>query len=106
MVSSYMVAMLTQSGIAVSGLFVARMLAPFVVSPLAGVIAERYNRKHILIITDILRAIVVFGLLFVRETGHIWLLYTLTVIQLGLSGFFFPTRNAILPDQFAGHPLK
>lgn len=96
--SASLVAMLTQSGIAVGGLFVVRWLAPFLVSPFAGVAADRYNRKHLLILTDIIRAVTVVGFLFVREQSHIWLLYTLTAVQLALSGFFFPARNAILPD--------
>jgi MFS family permease len=96
--SASLVAMLTQSGFAVGGLFVVRMLAPFLVSPIAGVVADRYNRRHILIIADVLRALTVFGFLLVREAGHVWLLYALTAIQLAISGFFFPTRNAILPD--------
>jgi MFS family permease len=96
--SASLVAMLTESGFAVGGLFVVRMLAPFMVSPIAGVVADRYNRQRILIITDIARALVVFGFLLVRDASHVWLLYTLTAIQLGISGFFFPTRNAILPD--------
>ncbi len=96
--SAALVVQLTQSGFAVGGLFLVRMLAPFLISPIAGVVADRYNRKHILILTDILRAIIVLGFLWVREPQHIWLLYTLTAIQLALSGFFFPTRTAILPD--------
>jgi Na+/melibiose symporter-like transporter len=93
--SASLVAMLTQSGIAVGGLFVVRWLAPFLVSPFAGVAADRYNRKHLLILTDILRAVTVVGFLFVREPGHIWLLYALTAVQLALSGFFFPARNLV-----------
>lgn len=96
--SASLIAMLTQSGIAVGGLFAVRFLAPFLVSPFAGVAADRYNRKHLLILTDIIRAVIVVGFLFVREPGHIWFLYALTAIQLALSGFFFPARNAILPD--------
>ena len=96
--SAALIAELSQSGFAVGGLFVVRMLAPFVVSPIAGVVADRYNRKHILILTDIIRAIIVLGFFLVREPQHIWLLYTLTAIQLALSGFFFPTRGAILPE--------
>jgi len=96
--SAALIAHLSQSGVAIGGLFVVRMLAPFIISPIAGVVADRYNRKQILIITDITRAITVLGFLFVREASQIWLLYVLTAIQLGISGFFFPTRNAILPD--------
>lgn len=96
--SAALIANLTQSGLAVGGLFVVRMLAPFLVSPIAGVVVDRVNRKWLLVIADILRGISVFGFLFVRQPEHIWLLYVLTAIQLGISGFFFPGRNAILPD--------
>ena len=96
--SASLIAELSQSGFSVGGLFIVRMLAPFLISPIAGVVADRYNRKRILILTDIIRAIIVLGFLLVREPQHIWLLYTLTAIQLALSGFFFPTRTAILPD--------
>jgi MFS family permease len=96
--SASLIAALTQSGVAVGGLFVIRMLAQFLATPFAGVAADRYNRKHLLILADLGRALTVVGFLFVREPGQVWLLYVLTAIQLALSGFFFPARNAILPD--------
>ena len=96
--SATLVAQLTDSGLAVSGLFVVRMLAPFLMSPIAGVVADRYNRKWILILSDLFRAVIVLGFLLVRRPEHVWFLYTLTALQLGLSGFFFPARSAILPD--------
>jgi MFS family permease len=64
--SASLIGILTQSGVAVGGLFVVRLLAPFLVSPVAGVVADRYNRKTILIITDITRALTVLGFLFIR----------------------------------------
>ncbi len=103
--SAALIGELSQSGTAIGGLFVVRMLAPFLVSPIAGVVADRYNRQHILILTDIARAVTVFGFLFIREANQIWLLYVLTAIQLGISGFFFPTRNAILPDIVSSREL-
>lgn len=96
--SATLVANLTNSGIAVGGLFVVRMLAQLLASPFAGVAADRFNRKRLLILTDIGRAITVFGFLIVQEPEQVWLLYVLTVIQMAMSGFFFPARNAILPD--------
>ena len=96
--SAALLAQLTDSGLAIGSLFVVRMLAPFIVSPFAGVIADRYNRKHILIATDIIRGVAVLGFLLVKEADDVWLLYVLTAIQLGTGGFFFPTKNAILPD--------
>ena len=96
--SAALVGLLTQSGLAVGSLFVVRMLAPFVVSPIAGVVADRYNRKHILIASDVVRATVVLGFLLVRDAGDVWLLYTLTALQMSLSGFFAPAQTSILPD--------
>ena len=96
--SAALVSQLTESGLAVGGLFVLRMLAPFLISPFAGVAADRYNRKHLLILADLSRAAVVLGFLLVRDPSQVWLLYVLTFIQLAISGIFFPTRNAILPD--------
>jgi MFS family permease len=103
--SATLVAQLSQTGFAIGTLFVVRMLAPFVISPLAGVVADRYNRKHILIVTDITRAVTVLGFFLVSQPQHLWLLYFLTAIQLGISGFFFPTRNAILPDLVSDREL-
>ena len=96
--SAILIAELTGSGLAVGVLFTIRMLAPFVIAPIAGICADRYNRKHLLIITDLVRAVVVLGFLFVQDANDIWLLYTLTVLLFGVSGFFSPARSAILPD--------
>ena len=96
--SAALITTLTRSGLAVGGLFVVRMLAPFLVSPLAGVLADRYDRRRLLIVTDLARAVTVLGFLLVRQAEHVWVLYALTAVQLAISGVFFPTRNAILPD--------
>jgi len=96
--SAVLVATLTESGFAVGGLFMVRMLAPFLASPIAGVVADRYNRKNVLVWTDVLRGVTVFGFLLVRDASWVWLVYALTAVQLGISGFFFTARTAILPD--------
>ena len=96
--SAILVADLTGSGLAVGGLFVARMLPPFLVSPVAGVAADRFDRRRLLIVCDLARMVTVLGFLLVREPSQVWLLYALTAIQLGFTGFFFPARNAILPS--------
>ncbi len=103
--SATLIGTLTGSGVALGGLFVVRMLAPFLVSSFGGIIVDRYNRKQILILTDVLRGIVVLGFLFIREPSHVPFIYILTAIQLGLSGIFFPARNAIFPDLVARSEL-
>lgn len=95
--SASLVANLSGSGLAIGGLFLARMLPPFFLGPLAGVIADRFDRRKILIASDLLRSVVVINFLFVRSEQEIWLLYLLTVLQLSISAFFEPTRAALMP---------
>ncbi len=89
------------SGLALSGLFVARMLPPFLLGPVVGVVADRFDRRKILVISDLLRMGVVLGFLLVRTERDLWLLYALTVLQLSISAFFEPTRSALMPSLVA-----
>ena len=89
---------LTDSGVALSYLFLARFLPLFLFSPIAGVLADRFNRKHIMVLSDVLRGVTVLGFLFVRDPGDIWFFYLLTVVQFSLSALFTPARGAVLAN--------
>ena len=89
---------LTGSGRAVGLLLVARFVPSFLVGSLSGVVADRFNRRSIMIISDLLRAVVVLGFLFVRRADQLWIIYFLTVVQLALSTFFEPAKTAIIPS--------
>jgi MFS family permease len=92
----------TDSTVAVGALFIARALPPFLLSPLAGVVADRFSRKKVLITTDVIRAFIVLGFLLVDGPEDAWLIYTLTVAQFVISAFFEPARAAILPSLIEG----
>ncbi len=74
------------------------MLPIFVMSPYAGVFAERYERRAIMIATDVLRAITVLCFLLIRTPEQIWLLYVLTVVQFVLSSLYTPAHSALLSN--------
>lgn len=95
----------TDSAQAVSLLFLARGLPPFLIGPLAGVVADRFDRKTILIISDMSRVFIVLGLLFVTSADRVWLVYVLTALQFAVSTFFEPARAAILPSLIEGDEL-
>ncbi len=86
------------TGVAVGTLFVARALPPFIIGPLAGVVADRFNRKLILVVSDMLRFFIVLGFLLVDQKSEIWLIYVLTVAQFSVAAFFEPARAAIMPS--------
>lgn len=89
---------LTGSGRNVGLLMVARFVPSFVFGPVSGVIADRFSRRTIMILSDVLRAFVVLGFLFVRRPDQLWLVYVLTVLQLVFSTFFEPARTAAVPS--------
>jgi MFS family permease len=89
---------LTGSGRDVGLLLVARFLPSFLFGPISGVVADRFSRRTIMIVSDILRAVVVLGFLFVRRADQLWIVYVLTVFQLALSTFFEPAKTAAVPS--------
>ena len=89
---------LTGSGRDVGLLLVARFVPSFLCGPISGVVADRFSRRTIMIVSDILRAIVVLGFLFVRRADQLWIIYVLTVLQLALSTFFEPAKTAAVPS--------
>lgn len=96
---------LTGSGRAVGLVLVARFLPSVVVGPASGVIADRFSRRSIMIMSDVVRAVVVLGFLLVRRADQLWLVYVLTVIQLVFSTFFEPARTAAIPSIVAPRDL-
>jgi MFS family permease len=89
---------LTGSGRAIGLLLVTRFVPSFVFGPLSGVIADRFSRRSIMIVSDLLRAVVVLGFLLVRRADQLWIIYVLTVLQLAFSTFFEPAKTAAIPS--------
>ena len=89
---------LTGSPRSVALIMVARFLPSVVMGPLSGVVADRFSRRTIMIASDIVRAVVVLGFLFVRRPDQMWLVYVLTVLQLAFSTFFEPAKTAAIPS--------
>jgi MFS family permease len=97
--------MLSGSGTAVSYLFLARFLPLFLFAPLAGVLADRYDRRKIMIYSNLVQAAVVLGFLLVRQEADLWLLYLLLVVQFALAALFTPARTAVIPNIVARREL-
>jgi MFS family permease len=77
-------------------MLLARFVPPAVLSPLAGVLADRFSRKRIMVIADLLRAVVVLGFLFVHSAEQVWLVYALTFVQMSIASFFDPAEAAAI----------
>ena len=88
---------LTGSGEAIGYILILKLLPTFFVGPLAGVVADRFNRKTIMIVTDILRGIIVLGFLLVRSPEQVWIVYVIAALEVVLSTFFEPAESAAVP---------
>jgi len=83
-------------------------LVPYLLFGLmAGVLVDRFNRKRIMIWTDILRALLSFSIpvLFRAGHAHLWPLCAISFAMSGLSTFFGPTMSASVPNVVAPEDL-
>lgn len=84
-------------GLAISILLLTRFLPPLLVAPFAGVLLDRFDRRHLLIASDIARIVIVLGYLLATTADHIWLIYVLSSLQFICSAVFEPGRSSLLP---------
>lgn len=85
------------SALAISLYLTLRVLPPLILGPFAGVLLDRFNRKNILMWSNILRAVVVPFYLLANSPETIWIIYVVTIAQFTLSTVFEPGQGAILP---------
>ncbi len=85
---------LTGQGTAVAGLVAVEILPVLLLGPIAGVIIDRFERRSILILVDLIRAGLVISLVWPQGVWHAYL------VAAGLAAgntFFNPTVQAIIP---------
>lgn len=63
----------------------------------AGVMADRWDRRMTMIVSDLTRGVLVLGFLLVQDKGDIWLLYVLGFAQAAVGVLFNPARSALTP---------
>ncbi|HYF95869.1 MAG TPA: MFS transporter [Symbiobacteriaceae bacterium] len=73
---------------------IAKVVPGVILGPVAGVVADRFPRRTVMIITDVLRAGLVAGLVFTSAPSAIITLCTLAAV---VSTFHGPAYNALLP---------
>ncbi|HEY1340297.1 MAG TPA: MFS transporter [Bryobacteraceae bacterium] len=85
------------SGLVVSGVMLSRAIPAMVAGPIAGVLLDRFDRKRIMIASDLIRAVVALAFVLTIHQPRPWLLYVLSALLMLASPFFTSGRAAILP---------
>ncbi len=86
------------SGFAVGLIIAVQDLAFFAASPLAGALADRLNRRTLMIVTDLSRAVLCLAFLFVRGPDTVWIIYAAAGALALFSAVFEPASAAALPN--------
>jgi MFS family permease len=83
------------NSVAATGLtLAAEFLPPMLLGPVAGVLVDRWDRRRVMLIADVLRAAAVLLLLLVREPGSIWLVYLALAVESVGTVVFRPAAQA------------
>ncbi len=93
-----LVRQLTGSPFALGLVFLTKMLPWALAAPLAGYLNDRFNRRRLMIASDLARAVVVLGFLLVDEPGEMPLVYVLSSLQVMIGAVFVPARSASIPN--------
>ncbi|AEG17777.1 MFS transporter [Methanobacterium paludis] len=94
---------------ALMGILMATSIIPAIIlSPFAGVVVDRYNRKKLMIIMDMIRGATIILVAVVALLGNleVWMVFVAGII-LGICGAFFsPAVNSVLPQMVPKDKLQ
>ncbi|MGD0876530.1 MAG: MFS transporter [Anaerolineales bacterium] len=88
---------LTGSVLATGAMFIVSTLPRLVLGSVAGVFVDRWDRKRLMIMADLLRVLLILMMLFVRSRDGLWLIYVSAFLESTVSQFFNPAKTAIIP---------
>ena len=90
----------TQSGIMMTIYIICGFLPTFFLSPFAGVWADRYNRKMLIILSDSMIAVttLILAIVFLAGFDALWLLMVMAAIRALGSGVQVPAVGAFIPQ--------
>ncbi len=88
---------LTGSALATGAMFMAQTAPRVLLASVAGVLVDRWDRRVVMIVTDIVRGCTFLLVLLVRSPDAIWLLYAVAFVNAAMGQLFQPAKNALIP---------
>ena len=93
----------SKANFAIAGVFIVRLLPAVILGPIAGVFADRFDRRRLMIFCDIFR----FGLyLSIPIVGNYFWLYTATILVECFTLFWSPAKEASVPNMVPKNKLE
>nr|MDQ3328987.1 MFS transporter [Chloroflexota bacterium] len=83
----------TGSTLATAGMAATYYLPAVVLGSVAGVFADRWDRRQIMVAANLIQATVMLLLLLVRSDGWLWLVYVVSLVDTSVATFFQPAES-------------
>lgn len=93
------------SGLAVAALLLTQLVPTALVGPFAGVLADRFDRRRLLVASDLTRAGIVLLLIPAVRGGALLPVYALALAHFTVATVFEPARSALVPRLVSGGEL-
>ena len=86
--------------IALGGVGLARIAPVLIFSLLAGALADTWNRRRLMLLTQTTLALLAALLAWITRTGHdtVWVIYAITAVTAGVTAFDLPARQSLIPN--------
>ena len=95
--ASILVYRITGSALSVGLMLIATSGPTIVVGLMAGVFVDRYDRKRIMVVSDVIRGLLIASIPILIPTGIIWL-YVIVALTSAITQFFDSAHASILPE--------
>ena len=92
-----------KANFAIAGVFIARLLPSVFLGPLAGVLADRFDRRKLMVVCDILRTALYISIPIFHN--YFWL-YTATILVECVTLFWSPAKEASVPNLVPRNKLE
>jgi MFS family permease len=93
-----LVLQLTRSGLGASLVLLASTVPMFFLIPIAGPVVDRFDRRMLMILTNLFSAVVALLFILVKTEDMVWLLYVASILLVVSASFFIPASSASIPN--------
>lgn len=74
-----------------------RTIPLLILGPVGGYLADKYNKKHIIVVTGLIRAVLILCLLVVNTESDIWIIYLITILLASANSLSLASKQSIVP---------
>ncbi|MEI6045405.1 MAG: MFS transporter [Chloroflexota bacterium] len=88
---------LTGNGLSAGLVLIASSLPMFLLTPIAGPVVDRFDRRKVMLVSNLLGALFAFSFLLIRDSTTVWIAYAGTALLVSTASFFGPAAGALTP---------